>query len=172
MRARVQHATKKTHLQAERARGREYILPSDEKYRLSDESRLDPHAEYSSINDAASVGHRSTDAGESSRIHTFASRERGDMSGYGYLEERDDDSVLLTASDPREGRHQREMIKVHGLWKKEKTKSETLEQELLELRERHAAEIDDWRRWQVLFLPQYNLACARAFQALGPSPRT
>ena len=39
--------------------------------------------------------------------------------------------------EPAEMRHQREMIKVHGLWQKEKKRVEVLEQELSETRDRH-----------------------------------
>ena len=44
---------------------------------------------------------------------------------------------------------QREMIKVHGLWRKEKRKVLALEQDILQLRDLHAKEIDEWRVWQL-----------------------
>ena len=51
--------------------------------------------------------------------------------------------------DPQEVRHQREMIKVHGLWKKAASKVEVLEGEMARLADAHAQEKDAWRRWQM-----------------------
>ena len=51
--------------------------------------------------------------------------------------------------DPQEVRHQREMIKVHGLWKKAASKVEVLEGEMARLADAHAQEKDAWRHWQM-----------------------
>jgi hypothetical protein len=57
----------------------------------------------------------------------------------------DDQSFLML--NARGISWQREMIKVHALWRKEKKRVQALEQDLLHLRDLHAKEIDEWRVW-------------------------